>query len=106
MTRIMANVGLRRLMAVAGLLLLMAPGPARALDGTQMLQTVDRNLAPESYEMYRKLINIEPDGSRKEFVLYMVKKGREKMLALFLSPASDKGRSTLRIGDDMWLFIP
>lgn len=101
-----ADVGMRRWMAIAGLLLLMAPGPARALDGTQMLQQVDRNLAPESYEMYRKLINIEPDGSRKEFVLYMVKKGREKMLALFLSPASDKGRSTLRIGDNMWLFIP
>lgn len=90
----------------AVLALFLAPEPARALDGTQMLRQVDRNLAPESYEMYRKLINIEPDGSRKEFVLYMVKKGREKMLALFLSPASDKGRSTLRIGDNMWLYIP
>jgi outer membrane lipoprotein-sorting protein len=80
--------------------------PAFAIDGTQLLQKVDRNLEPESYEMYRKLINIEPDGSRTEFVLYSVKKGRDKLLALFLEPASDKDRATLRLGENMWLYIP
>jgi outer membrane lipoprotein-sorting protein len=80
--------------------------PAAAIDGTQLLQKVDRNLEPESYEMYRKLINIEPDGSRKEFVLYSVKKGRDKMVALFLDPPSDRDRATLRLGDNMWLYIP
>lgn len=95
-----------RLTIFASLALVALSGAARAVDGTQILQQVDCNLAPESYEMYRKLINIEPDGSRKEFVLYTMKKGREKMLALFLSPASEKGRSTLRVGDNMWLYIP
>ena len=80
--------------------------PATALDGSEILLQVDRNLQPESYEMYRKLINIEPDGSKKEYVLYTVKKGPDKMVALFLSPASEKGRSTLRLGDNMWLYIP
>ena len=28
------------------------------------------------------------------------------MAGLFLSPASEKGRSTLRLGDNMWLYIP
>ena len=79
---------------------------AWALDGDAVLAQVDKNLAPDSYEMYRKLINQEPDGSRKEFVLYTAKKGRTNMVALFLSPASDLGRTTLRIGDNMWLFIP
>ncbi|MFM1892194.1 MAG: hypothetical protein RLZ44_1271, partial [Pseudomonadota bacterium] len=55
-----------------------------ALDGQALLEQVDRNLAPESYEMYRKLINIEPDGSRKEFVLYTAKQGRDSMVSLFL----------------------
>ena len=79
---------------------------AQALDGTAILLQVDKNLNPGSYEMYRKLINIEPDGSKKEFVLYSVKKGQDKMVALFLSPASEKGRSTLRLNDNMWLYIP
>ncbi|SHJ66241.1 Outer membrane lipoprotein-sorting protein [Malonomonas rubra DSM 5091] len=82
------------------------PVRAAELDGTQILQQVDKNLNPETYEMYRKLINIEPDGSKKEFVLYSVKKGQDKMVALFLSPASEKGRSTLRLNDNMWLYIP
>ena len=80
--------------------------PAIALDGNAILMQVDRNLQPASYEMYRKLINIEPDGDKKEFVLYSVKKGPDKMVALFLSPASEKGRSTLRLGENMWLYIP
>jgi outer membrane lipoprotein-sorting protein len=80
--------------------------PARAIDGTQLLVQIDRNLNPESYAMYRKLINIEPDGRKKEYTLFTVKKGLDKVAALFLAPASDKGRSTLRLGDNMWLFIP
>jgi len=79
---------------------------AFAIDGNELLEKVDRNLQPESYEMYRKLINIEPDGSKKEYVLFTVKKGQDKMVALFLSPASEKGRATLRLGDNMWLYIP
>mgnify|MGYP000361468453 CR=1 FL=1 len=87
-------------------LLLLWAGGACSDDAHAILQQVDRNLAPDSYEMYRKLINIEPDGKRKEFVLYTAKKGRESMLALFLDPPNDAGRTTLRVGDNMWLYIP
>jgi outer membrane lipoprotein-sorting protein len=80
--------------------------PAFAVDGKKLLEQVDSNLSPESYESYRKLINIEPDGRKKEFTLFTVKKGQDKIAALFLAPASDKGRSTLRVGDNMWLNIP
>ncbi|HEX9276290.1 MAG TPA: outer membrane lipoprotein-sorting protein [Casimicrobiaceae bacterium] len=88
------------------ILCLLALPAAAAMDGAQILQKVDRNLEPESYESYRKLIDIQPDGKQKEYVLYTMKKGRDKIVALFLSPASDKGRATLRIGDNMWLYIP
>jgi outer membrane lipoprotein-sorting protein len=80
--------------------------PAYAVDGAQLLVQIDRNLNPESYAMYRKLINVEPDGRKKEYTLFTAKKGLDKVAALFLAPASDKGRSTLRLGDNMWLFIP
>ncbi|MCK9392487.1 MAG: outer membrane lipoprotein-sorting protein [Syntrophales bacterium] len=80
--------------------------PAYAVDGKKLLEQVDRNLNPESYEAYRKLINIEPDGKRKEFTMYSAKKGQDKIVVLFLAPASDKGRSTLRLGENMWLNIP
>lgn len=90
---------------VCFLVLLMAI-PAYALDGQQLLVQIDRNLNPESYEMYRKIVNVEPDGKTKEYTLFSVKKGMDKIAALFLAPASDKGRSTLRLGENMWLYIP
>jgi len=80
--------------------------PAYAVDGNEILARVDKNLAPDSYEMYRKLVNVEPDGRKKEFILFTVKKGRDKIAGLFISPASDKGRTTLRLGENMWLYIP
>ena len=76
------------------------------IDGDALLEQMDRNLNPDSFEAYRKLINIEPSGRQKEFVLYTIKKGKDKVAALFLSPASEKGRSTLRLEDNMWLYIP
>jgi outer membrane lipoprotein-sorting protein len=94
-----------RKILVSTILSLAAP-LAAALDGDAILRQVDRKLNPESYEMYRKLVNIEPDGRKKEFVLFSVKKGRDRMVALFLDPPSDKGRATLRLGDNMWLYIP
>jgi outer membrane lipoprotein-sorting protein len=75
-------------------------------DLDQLLKEIDRNLNPEAYESYRKLINIQSDGKRKEYVLFTIKKGTDKIASLFLSPASEKGRSTLRLGDNMWLYIP
>lgn len=92
--------------ALCAFVLTIFAGSASALDGTAILEQVDRKMQPESYEMYRKLINIEPDGSKKEYILYTAKKDQDKMIALFLSPASETGRSTLRLGENMWLYIP
>jgi outer membrane lipoprotein-sorting protein len=87
-------------------LILIVAAPAYAVEGNQLLKQIDRNLNPESYEMYRKIINVEPDGKKKEYTLFSAKKGRDKLAALFLAPASEKGRTTLRLGDNMWLYIP
>jgi len=76
------------------------------LGANELLEKIDRNLQPASSESYKKLVNIEPDGSKKTFILYQVKKGKEKMVSLFLEPESEKGRATLRLGDNMWLYIP
>ncbi len=86
--------------------LLLLTSPASALDGNSLLLQIDRNLNPDSYESYKKLINIEPNGKRKEFVLFTIKKEKDKVAALFISPASEEGRSTLRLGENMWLYIP
>jgi outer membrane lipoprotein-sorting protein len=92
------------LLVLAGVLVLTRLG--FAVDGSTLLQQVDANLQPESFESYRKLINIEPNGTQREFLLYTLKKGQDLIASLFLAPASDKGRATLRLGENMWLYIP
>jgi len=88
------------------LIAMMFATPVYAIDSNELLKKVDRNLNPDSYESYKKLINIEPNGKKKEFILFTVKKGKDKVAAIFISPASEKGRSTLRLGENMWLYIP
>jgi len=92
--------------AVALVFMMLFGIPSYAIDGTALLKEVDRNLNPESYESYRKLINVEPDGRKKEYTLFTIKKGMDKVSSVFLAPASEKGRSTLRLGDNMWFYIP
>jgi len=63
---------------ITAVLLLLLASPAMAVDGNNLLLQVDRNLNPDSYESYKKLINIEPNGKEKEFILFTVKKGKDK----------------------------
>jgi len=88
------------------IVLMLIAASAFAEDANKLLKTVDEKLTPESYEAYRKIVNEEPDGKKKEFIFYTVKKGKDKVAMLYLSPASEKGRATLRLGDNMWLYIP
>lgn len=102
----MKSVTIRIAIAFLLLTLLPAAGWSEALTGAQILEEVDGNLSPGDLEMYRKIINIEPDGKKKEFVIWFLKKDKDKVVTLFVSPASEEGRSTLRLGENMWLFIP
>jgi outer membrane lipoprotein-sorting protein len=97
-----------RIVAIIMLIMtgLMSYPASHADEGRDLLQSIDRKLNPESYEFYRKIINIEPDGNKKDFTLYSVKKDHDKVAAIFLSPASEKGRTTLRLGENIWLYIP
>lgn len=66
-----------------------------------ILEEIDKNLNPTSFEAYKKLINIEPDGSKKEFLMWMIKKDKDKIANLFLKPATDNGRALLRLGNNI-----
>lgn len=77
-----------------------------SLFAQNLLEQIDKKMAPGSSESYKKLINIEPDGTKKEFLLYQARLGSNKMVSAFLKPESEKGRTTLRVDDNMWLYLP
>ncbi len=86
--------------------LIIFPGMMFGQDANELLRKIDENLMPESYESYRKLINEEPDGTAKEYLFYTVKKDKDKVAMLYIEPASDRGRATLRLDENMWMYIP
>lgn len=77
-----------------------------SLFAQNLLEQIDKKMAPGSSESYKKLINIEPDGTKKEFLLYQARLGSNKMVSAFLKPESEKGRTTLRVDDNMWIYLP
>ncbi|MEA3275872.1 MAG: outer membrane lipoprotein-sorting protein [Pseudomonadota bacterium] len=79
---------------------------ASGLDGANILRQIDENMWPGSYEMYRKLINVKSDGAKREYVMFTLKKGKGKVVNLFLKPPEEHGRVILRVGENMWLKIP
>lgn len=102
----MRYLTLHHWMSVLILITFAASSALFSQDANALLREVDDNLMPDSYEAKRMLINEEPDGSKKEFTFYTIKKGNDKIAMLYLLPASEKGRATLRVGDNMWLYIP
>ena len=100
---------MKTLFQVSLLLFWMTMAAATALFAqadNERLKRIDAKLMPESYESYRRLIDEYPDGKKKEFTVFSVKKGLDKVAMLFVAPASEKGRTTLRLGENMWLYIP
>src|SRR3972149_7000384 len=93
-----------RTIALRAIAVLLAVAPAAALDGTEILKKVDANLQPESFESYRKLIDVQPSGARREYLLWTLKKGADSIASRSLGPAGKKGRPPPRLGDNMWLY--
>ena len=97
---------MRNLSFIFLLLLFVASSSAKDLDGAEILRRIDASMWPDSYEMYRKLVNIEKNGSKREYLMYTLKKGRGKVVNLFLKPPEEHGRVVLRVKDNMWLKFP
>jgi outer membrane lipoprotein-sorting protein len=96
---------IRRVLQLSALLMTVSIS-SFAQNADDILAQVDKKLMPESYGSYGQLTDIEPSGNKKEYTVYIAKKGTDTMVMLFLTPASDKDRAVLRIGDNMWLYIP
>ena len=48
---------------------------AKEYTGNEILKIIDEKMAPTSNEMYRKIINIESSGKKKEYTLYFLDNG-------------------------------
>lgn len=76
-----------------------------AQTGAEILEKVDDNTVVTSW-YYRAQMTISLGGTirGKEFIGYAI--GKESAYMEFTSPARDKGTRFLKLGDEMWMYIP
>ena len=76
-----------------------------AQTGTEILEKVDDNTVVTSWNYSAKMI-ISLGGTirEKEFIGYAI--GKESAYMEFTSPARDKGTRFLKLGDEIWMYLP
>lgn len=83
----------------------MLVGRVFALTGDEIVRRVDANMAFGTARMESKMvIHVGDEVRTKTLVSYA--EGRTKSYAEFLSPPRDKGVKYLKLGDNMWMYLP
>lgn len=92
-------------MAVAALLV---AGPALAKDPTaeELLQRYDEVMGPTTFEAESQMTAWREDGTSRMYELRMLKAEDDKSRVWFKGPASVKGQEILRVGDNLWVYLP
>ena len=90
--------------AVAGCAAWGATAQAQAPTAEQLMAAMDRNL---TFESRRSRIVMTVQGRRtRSYEIVSNARGQEDAAMEYLSPARDKGTRMLKLGDELWLYLP
>ncbi|MFC1692608.1 outer membrane lipoprotein-sorting protein [Candidatus Latescibacterota bacterium] len=78
---------------------------AEELDAQALIRQVETQYQGETSHATMRM-RIVTDAWSREVTMESWSEGREKFLAKILSPKKDEGTATLKIGDDMWNYLP
>jgi len=81
------------------------PDDAQELDGKEVLRRIDRNMVSEQAVSVTRMIIHGRRGDRTITSKSWVK-GRDQAFVEYLSPAREKGKKMLKIGDKLWNYTP
>jgi outer membrane lipoprotein-sorting protein len=63
-------------------------------------------VAPEAYKATVQMIALRSDGTSKTYVFRTAKQGSDKLRLSFDEPRTLSGHEMLRLGDDLWRYVP
>jgi len=76
-----------------------------AQTGIEIIDQVDKNMVSNTAEYKaRMVISLGGQVREKEFIGY--NEGKENAFLEFTAPARDKGTRFLKLGDEMWIYLP
>lgn len=88
--------------------LLLGAGTASANPPTadDLVRRYDEVMSPKTFEAVVEMVAHRQDGTIRTYKLRTLKSGNDKMRAWFLEPAATKGQEMLKVGDNMWVYMP
>lgn len=82
-----------------------APSPASKLNAQELIQRIETQHQAETAHAVVHM-TIQTSNWTRELRMEMWSEGRENMLARILEPRKDRGIATLKVGDEMWNYLP
>jgi outer membrane lipoprotein-sorting protein len=88
--------------------LMLGAVPALAAEPTpeELLRRYDEAMGPRTFEAESQMTAWREDGGSRTYELRMLKGEDDKSRIWFKSPANVKGQEILRVGDNLWVYLP
>lgn len=82
-----------------------AKAPAKKLTADEIIKGMDKNMVFGSRKT-TSVMRIHKRGRTRSKKMLSYSKGQDTSYSVFLSPARDKGIKYLKIGDNLWMYLP
>jgi len=89
-------------------LVVLGAGGARAAEPTadDLVRRYDEVMSPKTFDAVMEMVAHRQDGSTRSYKLRVLKSGSDKTRAWFVEPAAAKGQEMLKVGDNLWVYMP
>jgi len=71
-----------------------------------LVRRYDEVMSPKTFEAVMEMVAHRQDGSTRSYKFRALKSGLQKSRVWFVEPASAKGQEMLKVGDNMWVYMP
>lgn len=72
----------------------------------ELVKRYDEVMSPTTFDALMTMVAHRQDGSTRSYKFRGLKSGYDKTRAWFFEPAAAKGQEMLRVGDNMWVYMP
>ena len=96
---------MKKIIFILTILFYAAPLTAQALTGEEILKRIDKNMVVDQAVSVTEMVIHGRSGSRTIKSRTWIK-GKDKAFVEYLSPARERGKKMLKIGDKLWNYTP
>ncbi len=81
------------------------PEPKELTSVEELIREIDRQMTFETRRLHARMVIIDEDGRREKWFRVFAR-GADDALIQFYKPARDKGTKMLRLGKQLWIYLP